>query len=122
MDTTTRTTGQQAIHATKVVCLSAIAGFVGLMVFIGILFVINPALDHQATPPAAPAVAAPVTQPAPQAAPAPAAPTATVDTPAGDGPTGCWNEPNKEMPTGYEMIEGPISAAPTGSIITNCPR
>lgn len=126
--TTAPTTGQQAIHAAKVVALSAIAAFLGLMVFIGILFAINPALDHQATPaPAsapAPTVAAPIaaTQSAPQPTPAPAVPSTTVDAPAGDGPIGCWNEPNKEMPTGYEMIQGPLSAAPVGSILVDCPR
>lgn len=48
-------------------------------------------------------------------------PAAPVDAPAGDGPIGCWNEPNSAMPGGVELIQGPVSAAPVGSVIADCP-
>lgn len=115
------TTGQQAIAATKIVFLTAIAAFVALVVMAGALGATGhlppttTAAPVAATAPAAqpPAPQAPITQ-----APAVNAPAPT----SSDEPVGCWNEPNKEMPTGYEMIQGPLSAAPAGSIITDCPR
>ena len=47
------------------------------------------------------------------------APTATAQTTT--SALGCWNEPNSQMPGGYELIQGPLTSAPVGSTITDCP-
>lgn len=36
--------------------------------------------------------------------------------------TRCWNEPNAQMPGGFELIQGSVLTAPTGSVLTDCPR
>lgn len=91
----TPTTAQTAINAIKVVMLSLIGTTAVLVVLALTLAALNGDLTTK-----------------------PAADTAAAAT----APVGCWNEPNAAMPGGVELIYGPVTAAPVGSTIVDCPR